>query len=879
MQHIEDVVTTSLSFILQIKRSELDHSHGFVALGGSSQEALLLSTACKERRVSLSMASILLSQNLRDLFCKAKDDEFLSVSPNTSFPTTITKLHSPPSSSLCFPASTLDAQQSCHLDSIDPVQVHRLQSRKAACSCTGPTTEIQQTFILASQRNFNANIVTFKESYFTRDIPALKLAWDRVLEQEPIFHSTFLLASVDQYSMVHKEYFFHWSESFVDTEDEYLSELTGLPSNEFLSWSFRVIHFRKSEAENQSTIIWHVHHSLIDGVSAALIYQKVHVMLNGGNPHPGTPFSSVARGLQRLQCSTKAANDAFWMQKSREFTSATGRLPLRTVHPTPSSVCCNRTVDVPAPDHCILSFARYLQVTPVAIHQAAWALVLSMYTDSDTVVYGSILSGRTMDLTGAEDTIGPLINTLPFFVRINVQQQSCAFIQEIFRDHILLDSVSSSVAGSTFTRDFDSALAMEVEMQRPQQSKIKPIGSYMFDTTTDIPLTILVRKNGGATLSFDNRKYSEKDIALLSQYYQNALTTLMKPGLTLQTSLTSIQPRTCLTQLRELGNCASKASFITSACEDLVTLFLHTVSANPSRAAIEKESTEITYVELDNLSSRVADYLQSFLSPGDAVCVLADRSVNWIIAIYAVLKASGIYVPLSPDAPVNIAKQYFQTANCQIFLAPHSTALTHGQELSPRSLAVDQILQRQDKNLATSCFRYSEPRPNYPAYVCFTSGSTGNPKGVVCTHAGVVAFQKDVQVRLFSAPGRRISQVMAPAFDGSVHEIFSALSYGSTLVLPGLTDTFAHIKTVHSAVITPSLANVLDPKDFPGLTHVSILYPESEEANHSRFILWVSQYLNTPTMSGLLRRSCTTCMDPLRQHAAQPSNASYRLRS
>jgi len=120
------------------------------------------------------------------------------------------------------------------------------------------------------------------------------------------------------------------------------------------------------------------------------------------------------------------------------------------------------------------------------------------------------------------------------------------------------------------------------------------------------------------------------------------------------------------------------------------------------------------------------------------------------------------------------------------------------------------------------------PRPHAPAYLCFTSGSTGLPIGVICSHEGLVAFQKDVEVRLFAVPGQKVAQLMSPAFDGSIHEIFSALSYGATLVLQTSADISAHLSRSTSAILTPSIAKVLNPSDFPSLKYVcSICFPET----------------------------------------------------
>lgn len=74
-----------------------------------------------------------------------------------------------------------------------------------------------------------------------------------------------------------------------------------------------------------------------------------------------------------------------------------------------------------------------------------------------------------------------------------------------------------------------------------------------------------------------------------------------------------------------------------------------------------------------------------------------------------------------------------------------------------------------------------------------------------------------------SGPGRRIAQLLSVGFDGCIHEVFSALCYGATLVLPSGCDRFAHLSQVDSAILTPSFAEGFDPAEFPQLKYVRVL--------------------------------------------------------
>jgi hypothetical protein len=111
---------------------------------------------------------------------------------------------------------------------------------------------------------------------------------------------------------------------------------------------------------------------------------------------------------------------------------------------------------------------------------------------------------------------------------------------------------------------------------------------------------------------------------------------------------------------------------------------------------------------------------------------------------------------------------------------------------------------------------------------------------VICQHQGLVAFQQDFTVRLCARPGWKIAQVMSPSFDGSIHEIFSALSYGSTLVLQETSRPIDHLKRADAAILTPSAARALDIGDFP---HLKMVYLVGEAVSQDTCDIWASTKL------------------------------------
>ncbi|BAU67247.1 amino acid adenylation domain-containing protein [Stanieria sp. NIES-3757] len=210
-------------------------------------------------------------------------------------------------------------------------------------------------------------------------------------------------------------------------------------------------------------------------------------------------------------------------------------------------------------------------------------------------------------------------------------------------------------------------------------------------------------------------------------------------------------------------------------------LFETQVEKTPNAIAVCFKDRQLTYQELDDHANQVAKYLQTLgVKPEVLVGICLERSLEVIIAILAILKSGGAYLPLDPAYPQERLDYIIQDAKISIILTQQHLKKQLPQE-SIKVIAIDTewqtIICSQQENLVR------HDNPDNLAYVIYTSGSTGKPKGVAIAHHALVNFCQ-AAVQEYEINDRdRILQFASLSFDASVEEIYPCLIAGGTLVL------------------------------------------------------------------------------------------------
>jgi amino acid adenylation domain-containing protein len=279
--------------------------------------------------------------------------------------------------------------------------------------------------------------------------------------------------------------------------------------------------------------------------------------------------------------------------------------------------------------------------------------------------------------------------------------------------------------------------------------------------------------------------------------------------------------------------------------ESLISGFLRSLRSYPARPALELGEQHLTYAELWDQAAKIAYSLNSYVDSGvPLTALLANRSITAYSGILGILGSGRGYVPLNAKFPVERTISMLSASACKAVVVG-SECLDTAKALLPRikeplvwilpdaSLAVGrQYLPGQHVIAAENMARMADPNEPHvqkdaTAYLLFTSGSTGIPKGVAINHGNVTSYLDYVRRRYVLSADDRCSQNFELTFDPSVHDLFVCWSAGATLC-PFPEQYLNPVSLIREKDLTvwfsvPSIAmlasklGVLEPRAFPSL--------------------------------------------------------------
>ncbi|MFV2949381.1 amino acid adenylation domain-containing protein [Pseudomonas japonica] len=291
----------------------------------------------------------------------------------------------------------------------------------------------------------------------------------------------------------------------------------------------------------------------------------------------------------------------------------------------------------------------------------------------------------------------------------------------------------------------------------------------------------------------DDGQLIHGDIAYASDLYQRATVEAFIPQLLALFDAVLDAPQAPLYQLAALPQ--AEAVQALPAAPSVLSQWQANVARQPEAIAARCLSESLTWRELDQASSRLAHHLQQQgVAQGEPVAVLMERSLPWLTALLAIFKAGAVYMPLDVKAPDERLQQMLERAGAK--------AVLRGEGAPRLDVAVDiawqpTLWEQQPDTTPTVTLPAQSP-----AYVIHTSGSTGQPKGVLVSHGALASYVRGLLARLQPAPEASMALASTIAADLGHTVLFGALCAGRTLhVLPEALgfdpDAFADYMATH----------------------------------------------------------------------------------
>ncbi|KAF2501672.1 putative non-ribosomal peptide synthetase SirP/GliP2 [Lophium mytilinum] len=790
---------SAISLALNLPLGDIVDDASFWDLGGNSLAAIKLLSLLHERQLSISLERLYLLPSIIAI------SEALKA---TGIPATAPPSHCRKGTLIC------DAHQESRVPITD-VQMGMIRS------------SLQES--LTSYMLVSINFETGEENFSSSE---LKDAWESVLARHSIFRTSFDTSHGTQ--IVENNCNVDWQEtivatdqleSVIDRESEALLALPKYHGSEKLFSPVNAFRFIRAPG-SKSTLLWLVHHSRVDGWSFGILIRELRSIISGQTLPQPPQFCSFAKNLEFHIKEKHHESIEFWSNAMEGFLEGT---PLHLPKPESKVITVELSSTSLDLNLSILDFeekARSLGVSPAAVIYGAWAMVLATYSAKDRVAFGSVFSGRNFPIAGAENMVGPMINTCPFPVDLEGIDSKSDLLSRVQRQLLQISDHQWSaaealkeIASGSHARIYDTILFLEYNLPDVfSELQDEKLGHFNL-TRKDMPefgLTILVEASKGhfALRALTQKSsYDDSVINRMLRHFQNLIQALLD---TRCQDLPSIRQR--MLDQRELlsltRNSPSRSDEYRGP-ENLKQSLERAADAWPDHVAVESISRSMTYSELDRTANSLAHYIAQIVQPGEAVALVSDGSLNWLIGVISIIKCGAIYVPLDTKLPPQRMEIITKTSDAKLCIVPSQEYESLFTLNSIPTLSIHQILRgappQQSERLQVNI------RPADWAYVIFTSGSTGIPKGVRVNHHAVLSYLSYEPARMHAAPSRRHAQMFSAGFDVNIAEIFGTLCYGATLVLKDPSDPYAHLKRVDATMITPSFLSVCSPDDLSNL--------------------------------------------------------------